>query len=86
MREKAPVRAIAVELGRSPLTVSREIRRNRAPGTTGQWHYRPYAAQARADSRCPRPRPRKIHQNPELRVFVQAGLDRRWSRNGCASL
>ena len=79
IREKAPVRAIAVELGRSPSTVSREIRRNRTTGTTGQWHYRPHAAQARADSRCPRPKPRKIHQNPELRAFVQAGLDRRWS-------
>ncbi|MEU6777544.1 IS30 family transposase [Streptomyces sp. NPDC046759] len=79
VREKAPIRAIAAELGRSPSTISREIRRNRTMGTTGQWHYRPYAAQARADSRRPRPKPRKIHRIPELRDFVQAALDRRWS-------
>lgn len=47
LREKATVRAIAAELGRSPSTVSREIRRNRHPGS-GQ--YRPHAAQARADA------------------------------------
>ncbi|MET9426106.1 IS30 family transposase [Streptomyces sp. NPDC006540] len=79
LREKATVRAIAAELGRSPSTISREIRRNRTVGTRGQWHYRPYAAQARADGRRPRPKPRKVHQNPELWDFVQAGLDRRWS-------
>lgn len=79
IREKAPVRTIAAELGRSPSTISREIRRNRTTATTGQWHYRPYAAQARADSRRPRPKLRKIHHNPELRDFVQARLDRRWS-------
>ncbi|WP_455431780.1 IS30 family transposase, partial [Streptomyces hawaiiensis] len=74
--EKASVRAIAAELGRSPSTVSREIRRNRHPAN-GQ--YRPFAAQARADDRRPRPKPRKISQNPELRAAVQAGLDERWS-------
>ncbi|MFF7259931.1 helix-turn-helix domain-containing protein [Streptomyces sp. NPDC008159] len=36
LREKAPVRAIAVELDRSPSTVSRGIRRNHNTGTTGQ--------------------------------------------------
>ncbi|MFF4583877.1 IS30 family transposase [Streptomyces sp. NPDC001389] len=76
LREKATVRAIAAELGRSPSTVSREIRRNRHP-VNGQ--YRPFAAQARADDRRPRPKPRKISQNPELRAAVQAGLDERWS-------
>ncbi|MGW0615880.1 IS30 family transposase [Streptomyces sp. NPDC002788] len=74
--EKATVRAIAAELGRSPSTVSREIRRNRHP-TNGQ--YRPFAAQARADDRRPRPKPRKISQDPELRAAVQAGLNERWS-------
>jgi transposase, IS30 family len=74
--EKATVRAIAAELGRSPSTVSREIRRNRHP-VNGQ--YRPFAAQARADDRRPRPKPRKISQNPELRAAVQTGLDERWS-------
>ncbi|MFJ8719766.1 IS30 family transposase [Streptomyces violaceus] len=74
--EKATVRAIAAELGRSPSTVSREIRRNRHPAN-GQ--YRPFAAQARADDRRPRPKPRKISRDPELRAAVQAGLDERWS-------
>lgn len=51
LQEKAPIRAIAAELGRSPSTISREIRRNRTLGPRGQWHYRPHAAQARADAR-----------------------------------
>ncbi|MEV6125198.1 IS30 family transposase [Streptomyces sp. NPDC052077] len=79
LREKATVRAIAAELGRSPSTVSREIRRNRTDGTRGGWHYRPHAAQARADARRPRPKPRKISENPELRDAVQAMLDEKWS-------
>ncbi|WP_330287939.1 IS30 family transposase [Streptomyces sp. NBC_00576] len=76
LREKATVRAIAVELGRSPSTVSREIRRNRHP-VSG--HYRPHAAQARADARRPRPKPGKIGQNPQLRDFIQDHLAIRWS-------
>ncbi|MGV9989638.1 IS30 family transposase [Streptomyces sp. NPDC003374] len=76
LREKATVRAIAAELGRSPSTVSREIRRNRHP-VNGQ--YRPHAAQARADARRPRPKPGKIGQNPQLRDFIQDHLDIRWS-------
>ncbi|WP_274916877.1 IS30 family transposase [Streptomyces sp. WZ-12] len=79
LREKATIRAIAAELGRSPSTVSREIRRNRTIGTRSQWHYRPHAAQARADARRPRPKPAKIGQNPELRDFIQEHLTRRWS-------
>lgn len=76
LREKATVRAIAVELGRSPSTVSREIRRNRHPGNG---HYRPHAAQARADARRPRPKRGKIGQNRELRDFIQDHLTLRWS-------
>ncbi|GAA3848845.1 IS30 family transposase [Streptomyces phyllanthi] len=76
LREKATVRAIAAELGRSPSTISREIRRNRHP-TNGQ--YRPHAAQARAMARRPRPKPGKIGQNPELRDFIQDHLTLRWS-------
>ncbi|WP_277922244.1 helix-turn-helix domain-containing protein [Streptomyces sp. Root369] len=56
LREKATVRSIAAELSRSPSTVSREIRRNRTMDPRGQWHYRPHAAQARADARRPRPK------------------------------
>jgi IS30 family transposase len=81
LREKASVRQIAAELGRSPSTISREIRRNGMPlrGDTSRWAYRPYAAQARADARRPRPKPGKIGQNPQLRDFIQRHLDLRWS-------
>jgi transposase, IS30 family len=79
LREKATVRAIAAELGRSPSTISREIRRNRTVDTRGQWRYRPHAAQARADARRPRPKPGKIAHNPELRDFIQDRLHLRWS-------
>ncbi|MDQ1011675.1 IS30 family transposase [Streptomyces sp. V4I23] len=80
-REKATVRAIAAELGRSPSTVSREIRRNGMPlrGDRFRWAYRPHAAQRRAQQRRPRPKPGKIGQNPELRDFIQDHLTRRWS-------
>lgn len=76
IREKAAVRAIAAELGRSPATISRETRRNRHPDSGV---YRPHAAQARAEARRPRPKPAKIEQHGELRQFIQERLDRRWS-------
>jgi hypothetical protein len=76
LREKATIRAIAAEPGRSPSTISREIRRNRHP-TNGQ--YRPHAAQARAMARRPRPEPGKIGRNTELRDFIQDHLTLRWS-------
>jgi IS30 family transposase len=76
LREKASVRAIAAELGRSPSTISREIRRNRHPGN-GQ--YRPHAAHARARARRPRPKGGKIAANLELRDTVQAWLGLKWS-------
>ncbi|MFJ6523558.1 IS30 family transposase [Streptomyces filamentosus] len=79
LREKATIRAIAAELDRSPSTISREVRRNRTVDPRGYAHYRPHAAQARADARRPRPKPGKIGQNPELRDFIQAHLTRRWS-------
>ncbi|MEU3993863.1 IS30 family transposase [Streptomyces platensis] len=81
LREKASVRQIAAELGRSPSTISREIRRNGMLLRAGssRWAYRPHAAQARANARRPRPKPGKIGQNPELRDFIQDHLERRWS-------
>lgn len=73
LREKASIRQIAAELGRSPSTISREIRRNGMPlrGDTSRWAYRPHAAQSRADARRLRPKPGKIGQNPELRDFIR---------------
>lgn len=79
LRENASIRTIAAELGRSPSTISREIRRNGALWRGTQWTYRPYAAQSRADGRRPRPKPSKIGQNRELRDFIQDRLERRWS-------
>ncbi|MEV4887852.1 IS30 family transposase [Nonomuraea sp. NPDC055795] len=76
VREGASIRSIAGTLGRSPSTISREVRRNGHP-TSGD--YRPYAAQARADARRPRPKPGKIGRNPELRAYIQDHLHQRWS-------
>jgi IS30 family transposase len=69
------LRSIAAGLGRSPSTVSRELRRNRNPA--GQ--YRPHYAQKKARTRRQRPRVGKIAGLPELKAYVQAMLDRWWS-------
>ncbi|WEH15535.1 IS30 family transposase [Streptomyces sp. VNUA24] len=79
LREKASIRTIAAELGRSPSTISREIRRNRRPMPRGGWAYQPFHAHRRAERRRPRPKPGKIGQNPELRDFIQDHLTKRWS-------
>ncbi len=70
------VRAIAALLGRSPSTISRELRRNAHPGSGD---YRPWAAQRRATGRRARPKAGKIAQNADLRLFIADGLRRRWS-------
>jgi IS30 family transposase len=72
----ASLRAIAAELGRSPSTVSREVRRNTQPGSEG---YRPHAAQVMARARRLRPRPGKIARCRELRAAVQGMLKVSWS-------
>jgi IS30 family transposase len=72
----AGVRAIAERTGRSPSTISRELRRNRDPDS-GQ--YRPFTAHKLAVQRRARPRPGKIAADPVLRQFVQGGLEKRWS-------
>ncbi|GLZ31598.1 IS30 family transposase [Lentzea sp. NBRC 105346] len=69
-------RSIAVELGRPPSTISREIARNSHPGSGD---YRPHAAQDRAEQRRPRPKIGKITACPELRDLVQGMLDDRCS-------
>ena len=70
------VRAIAARLGRSPSTVSRELRRNRDPGS-GQ--YRPCSAQQLAARRRARPGRGKLIRDRELREFVAGRLAARWS-------
>ncbi|GAA3674501.1 hypothetical protein GCM10022224_043470 [Nonomuraea antimicrobica] len=56
IREGASIRAVAAELGRSPSTVSREIRRNRRPMPKVGWTYRSFHAQRRAERRRARPK------------------------------
>ncbi len=70
------VRAIAMCLGRSPATISRELRRNRDP-TAGM--YRPFTADRFAADRRTRPRKGKLSRDPVLRKFVQDRLRQRWS-------
>jgi transposase, IS30 family len=75
-RQGLGVRAVAAELGRSPATVSRELRRNRDLGS-GQ--YRPFAAQRLAAARRARPGRGKLVRDPVLRHFVAVRLEKRWS-------
>src|SRR5260370_9655334 len=70
------VRAIAVQLGRGPSTVSRELRRNRDPDS-GQ--YRPLAAQRMAARRRARPGRGKLIRDQVLRELVADRLAARWS-------
>lgn len=67
------VRAIARKLGRSPSTISREIRRNSAT-RGGEFDYRAIAAQWHADRAAKRPKISKLAVNPALRDYVQDRL------------
>jgi len=72
--QKLSVRAIARALGRSPSTVSRELRRNHGPG-----RYRATSAERRAWKQARRPKPNKLAQSPTLRRVVEAKLGLWWS-------
>jgi IS30 family transposase len=67
------VREIGRQLGRSPSTISRELRRNAAT-RGGRLEYRASTAQWHADRRARRPKPAKLAVNPELRRYVQDRL------------
>jgi len=67
------VREIARRLGRSPSTISRELRRNAAT-RGGGLEYRAITAQWHADQRTRRPKPAKLAVNAELRRYVQDRL------------
>ena len=69
----AGVREVARQLGRSPSTISRELRRNAAT-RGGGLEYRATTAQWHADMRARRPKPAKLAVNPELRRYVQDRL------------
>jgi transposase, IS30 family len=70
------VRAIAGQLGRSPSTISRELRRNCQPGSGS---YQPFAAQRLAARRRARPGRGKLNADPVLRQFVAGRLEKCWS-------
>ncbi|MCA1677710.1 MAG: IS30 family transposase [Actinobacteria bacterium] len=72
---KTTVRGIALELGRAPSTISREIRRNRdADGI-----YRPHQAEQAARLRACKPRKRRIAVDAVLGETVARLLAKRWS-------
>jgi IS30 family transposase len=66
-------REIARRIGRSPSTVSRELRRNAAT-RGGDLQYRATTAQWHADRRARRPKVAKLAVNNELRQYVQDRL------------
>jgi transposase, IS30 family len=68
------LRQIAVGLGRSPSTVSREVARN-----GGRRAYRACRADRAALRRACRPRVSKLVSCPRLRSVVEAKLELRWS-------
>lgn len=67
------IRAIARRLGRSPSTISREIRRNSAT-RGGNFDYRASTAQWHADRAAQRPKSSKMTVNSTLRDYVQDRL------------
>lgn len=69
----AGVREIARSLGRSPSTISRELRRNAAT-RGGRLEYRASTAQWHADQRTRRPKTAKLACNDRLRDYVQDRL------------
>lgn len=74
--EKKSVRSIAAELGRSPASVSREIRKNKP---TRYNHYTPRLAHERAlKKRRSRGREERL-KNTEVREYVISRLKKRWS-------
>jgi IS30 family transposase len=67
------VRKIARQMGRSPSTVSRELRRN-ATTRGGVLSYRATVAQWKAERFASRPKTAKLAQNARLRSYVQDRL------------
>ncbi|ASR56021.1 IS30 family transposase [Cellulomonas sp. PSBB021] len=68
------VRETAAHLGRSPSTISRELRRNAAT-RSGRREYRATVAQWKAQEAAKRPKVAKLAVNDRLREYVQERLD-----------
>lgn len=71
--QRIGIREIARRIGRSPSTVSRELRRNAAT-RGGKLEYRASTAQWHADRSARRPKSAKLVNNPRLREYVQERL------------
>ncbi len=67
-------RAIGRAISRDHTTVSREVNRNGGPK-----RYRAQAADEAAWGRARRPKPSRLHLNPELRAVVEEKLRVKWS-------
>ncbi len=74
-RETKTLREIAQALGRSPSTVSRELRGN----ADQSGRYFPHTAERIAAERLPRPRRRRLLADAQLRATVTQLLGKRWS-------
>jgi IS30 family transposase len=77
--QEVGVREMARRLGRSPATISRELRRNASGGDPCR--YRATVAQVEADKRARRPKTSKLLEHPPLQQYVQGKLSCRehWS-------
>ena len=76
LRPGDSIRATARLSGRDPGAVSREVERNRNPGTGD---CEPCRARQKAAGRLKRPKPRKAADGTPLRAGIPAGLRRHWS-------
>ncbi len=75
------IREIARTLGRSPNTISREIRVN---SVCGEYVASKAKQKSRVSRRSRRYQWQKIEQHPKLRAFIIAKLKRHWSPDGIA--
>ena len=73
--EGMSIRQIAQAMGRSPSTISRELRRN----TVARGGYLPHTAHRLSVKRRERPRVAKLASEGALRDYVAAKLKKRWS-------
>ena len=73
------IRRIARELGRSPSTVSRELRRPVTSAAGAPAGYRPFEAHRHAVRGRARPRQRRADANPLLHALIAELLNQRWS-------
>jgi transposase-like protein len=69
------VREIALKVGRTPSTISRELRRN----ASGRRGYRPFQAHRMTTTRRVRDHRRRVETNIELRELIAELLTQRWS-------